>query len=430
MRIAYFSPMPPARTGIATYSRELVLALRRRCDVTVFTHTADAEPVERVEIVDFFRDPRRLKSVLGFDRVLYHVGNNPWYHLEIFKALTIIPGAVCLHDLVIYYLAAGLGKGAVIKELLLENRATAFADLARIESEAPEGDLLRFAGASRHPCVRGLLEITRHVIVHNETSARALRAIGYGGRVDVIPLLHYSGEADVEPSEALRMREELGYGKADVVLGAFGFIGPTKRLDKVLEAMASLRRRGSAGALRLLIVGEGVEALQEQIRALGLEPFVATTGFVDEARFRSYLSVVDAVVNLRHPSHGESSASLIQAMLLARPCLVTDDAWFAELPDDTVIKVGYSDSEVEEIAQAMDRFVRDPESCRTMGLAGQAFIREHHAPDVVAARFIEALAAFDPRASVRPQAAQEPGVPHEQFSPAAFLEGRARKLIP
>ena len=307
---------------------------------------------------------------------------------------------------------------------------SAFADLARIESEAPAGDLLQFAGASRYPCVRGLLEITRHIIVHNETSARAVRAMGFEGRVDVIPLLHYSGLPDVEPTEVVRMREELGYGKGDFVLGAFGFIGPTKRLDKVLEAMALLRRRGGAGELRLLIVGEGVEALQGQIQALGLEPFVATTGFVEEARFRSYLSVVDAVVNLRYPSHGESSASLIQAMQLARPCLVTDDAWFAELPDDAVIKIGYGDSEVEEIAQSLDRLVRDPETCRTAGVAGQAFIREHHDPDVVAARFIGALAAFDPRASARQEAAQEPAAPPEQFSPTAFLEGRARKLIP
>ena len=90
MRLAYFSPMPPARTGIATDSRELVTALRRHCDVTVFTHTPDAQSIDGVEIFDFFRDPSLLKRAATFDRVLHHIGNNPWYHLEILKALEAV----------------------------------------------------------------------------------------------------------------------------------------------------------------------------------------------------------------------------------------------------------------------------------------------------------------------------------------------------
>ena len=31
MKLAYFSPMPPAKTGIATYSRHLVAATMRVC---------------------------------------------------------------------------------------------------------------------------------------------------------------------------------------------------------------------------------------------------------------------------------------------------------------------------------------------------------------------------------------------------------------
>ena len=430
MKLAYFSPMRPARTGIATYSRELAKALRRRCEVTVFTQTENADPVEGVEIFDFFHDPSVLKSLGGFDRILYHVGNNPWYHLEILKALTLFPGAVCLHDVVIYYLAAGLGKGGLLKELLLDDPENAFRDLKRIEEESPGGDLLRYPTASKHPCVRGLLESTPHVIVHNETSANAVRALGYAGHVDVIPLLHY-GDEQVPPSreESQKMRSSLGYGESDVVFGAFGFIGPTKRLDKVLHALALLKDRGKASKLRLLIVGEGADSLNEMIRELGLETIVKKTGFVADDQFQTYLSALDALVNLRYPSNGESSASLIQAMSYGKPCVVTDDASFSELPDGTVLKVGFNGAEIEDIARVMEEVLSQPARARKVGKAARAYILANHAPDAVAARFVEALGAAQPRVAQGPAAEQLPPG-SSTFSPTAFLQGRAQKLVP
>ena len=53
-----------------------------------------------------------------------------------------------------------------------------------------------------------------------------------------------------------RLRTELGYSEWELVLGAFGFIGPTKRLDSVLQALADLYRRDPGTRARLLIVGE------------------------------------------------------------------------------------------------------------------------------------------------------------------------------
>jgi glycosyltransferase involved in cell wall biosynthesis len=426
MKLAYFSPMPPARTGIATYSRALVGALRHRCDVTVFTQTQDADPVEGVEVIDFSRNPYALKALGSFDNALYHIGNNPWYHLEILKALSVFPGAVCLHDTVVYYLAAGLGKGGLLKELLLADPVHAFRDLRRIEDESTDADLLRFASASRHPCIQGLLQLTPHIVVHNETSAGVIRSFGYSGRIDVIPLLQYEGGFAVPTVEtSLRARAALGYSKEEVVFGAFGFIGPTKRLERVLDALAILKGRGETARIRLLIVGEGAGALGDKIRELGLETIVRCPGFISDDQFRTHLSAIDALVNLRYPSHGESSATLIQAMSFGIPCLVTDDASFSELPDGTVVKIGCATTEVEEIAGALSRMARDPAWARQIGEAGRAHIAAYHAPDLVAARFVEAL-----RDGGAVRRAGWMGQTARSFSPIAFLQARAAQLIP
>ena len=88
MKVAYYSPFPPERTGIADYSALLLPALRERIEVVV----AEARTAHRA------RPTSRV----------YHVGNNPDVHGWIVDALRRTPGVVVLHDFVLHHLVAGL----------------------------------------------------------------------------------------------------------------------------------------------------------------------------------------------------------------------------------------------------------------------------------------------------------------------------------
>jgi len=92
MKVAYFSPMPPERSGIADYSALLLPALGERLDVSV---------VKR----------GRKRAPRGTDVSLYHVGNNPDAHGWIVDALRREPGVVVLHDYVLHHLVAGMTVG-------------------------------------------------------------------------------------------------------------------------------------------------------------------------------------------------------------------------------------------------------------------------------------------------------------------------------
>ena len=72
MRVAYYSPLPPQRSGIADYSALLLPALQRRVDVVL------ARPN---------RSPPRA------DVALYQLGNDPEWHGWIFRALRSRPGS-------------------------------------------------------------------------------------------------------------------------------------------------------------------------------------------------------------------------------------------------------------------------------------------------------------------------------------------------
>src|SRR5438093_4636983 len=91
MKVAYYSPLPPERTGIADYSALLLPALERRLDVRIARR-------------------RRLRPQ-RVDIDLYHVGNNPDAHGWIVDALRRRPGLVVLHDFVLHHLIAGLTVG-------------------------------------------------------------------------------------------------------------------------------------------------------------------------------------------------------------------------------------------------------------------------------------------------------------------------------
>src|SRR5579862_2724251 len=89
MRVAYFSPLPPARSGIADYSEALIAALAPLVELEVFS-SAD-QPF----------DPAR------FDIALYHVGNNP-YHEFVYETALRHPGVVVMHESNLHHLIAGL----------------------------------------------------------------------------------------------------------------------------------------------------------------------------------------------------------------------------------------------------------------------------------------------------------------------------------
>ena len=67
----------------------------------------------------------------------------------------------------------------------------------------------------------------------------------------------------------------------------------------------------------------------------------------------SLMAACDVLVNLRYPTMGETSGSVIRALSLGRPLVVSDVGWFSELPDDVVLKVPVDEYEVATLEAAI-----------------------------------------------------------------------------
>jgi glycosyltransferase involved in cell wall biosynthesis len=172
------------------------------------------------------------------------------------------------------------------------------------------------------------------------------------------------------------------------LIGCFGFLNMNKRIPQLLEAFASFRR-GRPGA-RLLLVGAAGERFDvgRRLERLGLSEGVELLDYVPEERMWSLMAACDVLVNLRYPTMGETSGSVIRALTLGKPLVVSDVGWFAELPDDAVLKVPVDEHEVEVIEAALGV---GADHGPALGAAARAYIEREHDLDHVADAYVAAL---------------------------------------
>ena len=360
MRVAYYSPLPPSRSGIADYSTLLLPALRERVDVVV------AEAGKRAPSADV---------------ALYHVGNDPDAHGWILDALNERPGVVVLHDYVLHHLIAGttIGRGngrayldAMERELGVAGR---LLGLGVLDNLLP---LLWETQPERFPLSGVVLDRTTGLIVHSRYVADRAREAGYDGPLYRVPHPAWPMHA-VTPADDVQ---------GDPLIGCFGYLNMNKRIPQLLEAFASFRR-DRPGA-RLLLVGAAGERFEvgRRLERLGLTDGVDRIDYVPEERMWSLMAACDVLVNLRYPTMGETSGSVIRALSLGKPLVVSDVGWFSELPDTAVLKVPVDEYEVAVLEAALGVAATHGAE---LGAAARSYVEREHALPNVADAYVRAL---------------------------------------
>jgi hypothetical protein len=332
--------MPPERTGIAHYSAMLVPELRKTLDLEVIS-SSNLETSQP-------RNP------------VYQLGNNPhheWIYLEALKT----PGVVVLHDVVLHHL--------IVEMTLARGDADAYAAALRASHGEVGEAWARGRAAGLHsemgnfllPASIEVANKSRAVIVHNRWAADLLRSFGVSTPIHVVP--HPSRGPRPQPSPSHK------------VAGVFGFLTSAKRGEVILEAMAKTHD------VELLVVGEAAPNIDASK--------FRTTGYVPDEEFDAYFARVDRIVNLRYPTAGETSGTLIRAFEAGKPVAVSDYAQFAEYPDECVVKIPFGEGEAEALA---DFLMRDFDRDR-IAKAQHEWLRANARLDQAAEGYVRALSA-------------------------------------
>jgi len=397
--------MPPSRTGIADYSAALAPALSQLTSLDVISDAPTSF------------DPS------AYDLALYQLGNNPW-HAFVYDLAIEHPGVIVLHESNLHHLLTDV----TIRRALWDNylveceynggpEALAYARRVRALEVGPDYDNL--------PMTRRLLERSRGVIVHSRFVAREVRRQGFTGPIAVIP--HGAWIPDVDRMAA---RDRLGLAPHNPLIGIFGFLKPYKRIAESLRAFRRLVK--FEPSVRMLLAGEVHPELplESMIRGLGLEDSVRYTGHIAIDEFTQSIAASDIVLNLRYPTVGESSGTLLRALGLGRAVLVSDVGSFTELPSDVCLKVPVDAREEDTIFEFLQLLVTRPQLSAALGARAEAWVRAECSWEHVAGMYHEFLTALRDRRpwpdfDVEPPEAPAPAAPAVAPVTPQYLAGWA-----
>jgi glycosyltransferase involved in cell wall biosynthesis len=377
LKINFFSPLPPARSGIADFARLVAGPLQALADVTVWTaQTEPPEPSEGMLIERF--DPARLPWPLlhRADLNVYNIGNNATFHRAIFDVARQAPGLIVLHDTRLQHFfaryadASGADRAFYLESMTRSHGPEGLADArAFAAGEMPLDPLVE-----RYPMTLAALEGALGAVVHNPDDADMLAA-QTRTPIFYLPLAYAGSSPTPRPAPGSTLR-----------LVVFGFIGSNRRLASILDALGGLPDRD--WQLDIYGVLETPNMVEAQAAALGLSDRIHQHGFVSEAALDAALAQADLAFNLRYPSMGEASFSQLRIWDAALSALVTRTGWYATLPDDAVFFVE-PDHEVEMIRHHLTALRHDPAPFRRAGLRGRALLQRAHTPDAYAAGLVE-----------------------------------------
>lgn len=348
MKVAFFSPFPPARSGIADYSESLASELQNLVELHRFSSRDGFDPS-------------------AFDLCVYQIGNNA-DHVAPYETALQTPGVVVLHEANLHHLICDLtirrqNWDAYVEEAAFDSGpdARAFALRVRNLEAGPDYDGV--------PMLRRLASSTRAAITHSQFVLDRFSQSGFSGPAAVIP----HGAALLHPDRVL-FRYRLGVPLDTPLVGIFGHLKPYKRIHESLRAFRRLRRE--LPDAKLLLAGEPHPDLhlESTLAALGLDRHVLRPGALNLEDFNGAIGACDVILNLRYPTVGETSGTLMRAFGLARPVLVSDVGAFSELPAGTCLKIPVGGPEEDLLFEYLLLLLTAPDHAATLGRHAQSWV--------------------------------------------------------
>ena len=154
--------------------------------------------------------------------------------------------------------------------------------------------------------------------------------------------------------------------------------------------------------VQLLFAGKLADDIKDEfesyVRDNKLSERVKVTGYIEIEQFKEYIDMTDICMNLRYPSNGETSGSLMRILAKGRCVVVNDIGSFSEIPDDCCIKLPSVDKmgesrETGEIFNVLRRLIEEPQLCSEISSAARKYAEENLDIKVVAKKYFEYITA-------------------------------------
>ena len=386
-RVAMTTPLPPARSGISDYSADLLRELVKENDVDLFladhslaspdTAGCTVKPVAELA-----------EAWSSFDTVVYQMGNST-FHTEMLSLLPESGGIMVLHDVYLSNLKAWLD--------VHEGRSGAFSrELEAAHGQAAVETLKRGgvdAAINEWPASGQEISAADTVIVHSRLAKGLIKKF-YPQLSDKVEVVRQPRSIPQEYGAAAQAeaRKLLGIDPDVFLVVSLGVVGPTKKIDTVLDGFDKFARGREKVCLAL--VGDAADnhwtdKLRARIERTGGR--VHMTGHLPAEQFNAYCQACDAAVQLRATTRGETSAALLQLMGCGKRVIVNAFADFADYPDDVVAKIA-EQPDAADVERALVKVAsQSGEARRIAETRARKHVESHHSHATAAAAYSEII---------------------------------------
>jgi glycosyltransferase involved in cell wall biosynthesis len=286
-----------------------------------------------------------------------------------YPAFLKFPGIVVLHDYVMLgfycekYFADGNFKR--FSDLLVHTYPRKGARIARDLASRTPSPIWNSPDGINFPMNEEIVSRSHALVVHSDfVRQHILRK--HQNPVTVIP---HHGHEEKKFNDS-QTRRELGIGRKDLLLVSAGFINQNKRFRFSIPAVTELEEY----PITFLIIGSDESSIIKRILRKP-HPRVITRGFLPLEDMERYISAADICINLRYPTMGESSGSLLRMMGYGKPVLVSDCGSYRELPDYTVLKVPTDIYEKDILQAYLKELARNRGLRESIGLEARQYVK-------------------------------------------------------
>lgn len=392
MKLVMFTPVS-RRSAIARVASLAIHELRAQGHAVTVVAADSAEPLEArpdlgPDILSWTDDGNVHRACIESDVAVYQIGDHLEFHRGCLRWLQMQRGIVCLHDLFLgdlfvnWCASSGFPPETVVETWYGPDVAATY----RARSHAPD-----FAESTMRdaPMVEWMCSKALAVLTHSSWGIDRVLA-STPGPVAIAPLPY-------QPSFTLDSAGLHAPARRWRIL-TVGHVNANKRVDVVIKAIAArahLRDRTTYD-----VVGPIEPSRARELADLALVTGVRLNlvGSVGERALRDSYLRADVVVALRNPALEAASASVVEAMWLGKPIVVSDSGSYAELPSDCVHKVD-PDNEIDGTAHALEVLLGQREVANALGQHAAAHARSAHAAAGYAATLIDLARAALPLAS-------------------------------
>lgn len=367
-------PLPPTRSGIATYTTSLLKALRqyyRLAGITESTKSGDDVFLQHNLTMyrhDYFPTQNHY--------YIHHIGNQPDYHGYQLPILERTGGIAVIHDIVLDHFSDFLDRLPIPRSLALALESTPSPrDVRDFQSAAS------FRAARVSTLLNWIVERSTFQVVHSEHAAATLRQFTSHdtGGVIVIPLAQ-GIPTDTIPNLSATVQARHSGTSFKIVCP--GFVDESKSPFTVIRALAAIRNELSNP--QLIFLGECDSRLSKTLYQLADRQGIplTITGYLDDLNFQATLASADMCLVLRSFDRGETSAAALNALSLGLPTIVNDIGSFREFPDSSVLKVPVNNHLA--LSHAILSLYEHPEAAQRMAAEAVTHLTLNHSWNKVA----------------------------------------------